>query len=56
MSAPAKKQIGSVKSELNPLLIKAAVMAAPIGKLPSTVKSGKSRILYVIYTPNAMIA
>ena len=37
-------------------IVEEAVMAAPSGKLPSTVKSGKSRILYVIYTPNAMIA
>ena len=32
------------------------VTAAPNGKVLSTDRSGKSNILYVIYTPSAMIA
>ena len=31
-------------------------MAAPSGKLPSAVRSGKSNILYVIYMPSAIMA
>ena len=36
---------GSVSHGFTPLVIIVAVKAAPSGKLPSTVRSGKSRIL-----------
>ena len=53
--APAAKAAGSVSQGFTPLLIRAAVTAAPRGKLPSVVRSGKSSILYVMYTPRARI-
>ena len=45
---PTRNAIGIVRYGLTPRVISAAVTAAPRGKLPSTVRSGKSRILYVI--------
>ena len=42
--APAKNAIGIVRYGFIPFLIKMAVTAAPKGKLPSTVRSGKSNI------------
>ena len=36
-----------------PMVINTAEIAAPIGKLPSTVKSATSKILKVMNTPNA---
>ena len=55
-SAPAASAAGSVHRGWIPPEIISAVTAAPSGKLESTVISGKSRILNVMYTPNARMA
>ena len=52
---PIRNDAGSVRYGFTPFVIIVAVSAAPSGKLPSTVRSGKSRILYVMYTPRASI-
>ena len=49
--APTRKDIKRARYGFTPFTSKTAVTAAPKGKLPSTVRSGKSNILYVIYTP-----
>lgn len=49
--APATKAAKELKTGLYPFTRKAAATAAPKGKVPSTERSGKSNILYVIYTP-----
>ena len=48
---PTRKDIKRARNGFTPFTSKTAVTAAPKGKLPSTVRSGKSNILYVIYTP-----
>ena len=55
-NAPAANEITKVKTGFTPTIIKLTVTAAPSGNVPSTERSGKSKILYVIYTPSAMIA
>ena len=49
--APAAIDASIARYGFTPFTRSTAVIAAPSGKLPSTVRSGKSRILYVIYTP-----
>ena len=44
-SAPITRATGSVSQAFTPWVSSTAVTAAPSGKLPSTVRSGKSRIL-----------
>src|SRR5690625_3190617 len=60
LTQPAKKPANPPKKVATiggiPFIIETAVTAAPVTKLPSTVKSGKSNILKVKYTPRAMIA
>ena len=55
-SAPAISDAGRLHRGFRPPEIISAVTAAPSGKLESTVISGKSRILNVMYTPNARMA
>ena len=55
-TAPARSEAGSVSRGFTPFEIISAVTAAPSGKDESTVISGKSRILNVMYTPRARTA
>ena len=41
---PTTREMGSVSQALTPLVISTAVTAAPRGKVPSTPRSGKSRM------------
>ena len=50
---PPIPAITTVSQGFTPMVINTAEIAAPIGKLPSTVKSATSKILNVINTPNA---
>lgn len=52
---PNKKDIKQAINGFIPLIIQTAVIEAPKANVPSTDKSGKSSILYVIYTPNAQL-
>jgi len=54
--APHIKETGKVIKGFIPLEIIIADTAAPNGKLLSTVKSGKSSILYVMYMPKERTA
>ena len=52
---PNINDINKVYIGLKPIKVRVAVILMPSGKLPSTVISGKSKILYVIYTPKETI-
>ena len=54
--APAAVAAISASNGFFPEESMTVVTAAPNGKVLSTDRSGKSNILYVIYTPSAMIA
>jgi hypothetical protein len=58
VTMPARKPAAMAGNKDNqgfiPLLIQTAETAAPKGRLPSTVKSGKSRTLKVMKTPRVM--
>ncbi len=54
--APAAVAAINASSGFFPEESMTVVTAAPNGKVLSTDRSGKSNILYVIYTPSAMIA
>lgn len=55
-TAPAAVAAKSASNGFFPEESMTVVTAAPNGKVLSTDRSGKSNILYVIYTPSAMIA
>lgn len=55
-NAPASVAATNANSGFFPEESMMVVTAAPNGKVLSTDRSGKSNILYVIYTPSAMIA
>ena len=56
-TAPKRKERGRAAAGwMKPPAMPVAVKAAPRGKVPSTDRSGKSRIRYVMYTPRAMMA
>jgi hypothetical protein len=54
--APAKNAAGIERNGFTPDIINTEDTAAPVVKLPSTVISGKSKILYVIKVPIAIKA